>query len=40
MEMLVQLFQVIFRYGTVLEEIAWDNMFLILKEKGDYRASG
>ena len=33
----MSLVKVMFRYGTVLEEIDWATMVLILKGKGCYR---
>ena len=36
-EPVVSLVKVMFRYGTVLEEIDWATMVLILKGKGCYR---
>ena len=39
-ELVVRLFQVMFRDRTVPVEIAWDNMVLILKGKGWYRGIG
>ena len=36
-EVVVQLVQVMFRYGTVPEEIAWVKMVLVLKGKREYR---
>ena len=37
---MVRLLQVMFRDGTVLEEIAWAKMVLIPKGKGDHRGIG
>ena len=36
----VRLVQVMFRYGTVLEDISWATMVLPLKGKGGYRIIG
>ena len=38
--LVVRLVQVMFRDGTVTEEIAWENMVLIQKGKGEYRGIG
>ena len=39
-ELVVRLVHVIFKDGTVTEEIPWETMVLIPKEKGDYRGIG
>ena len=37
---MVKLVQVVFRNGTVTEEILWDTMVLLPKWKGGYRGIG
>ena len=39
-ELVVRLVQVMFRDGTIPEEIAWETMVLLPKGKGEYRDIG
>ena len=39
-ELVVRLMQVMFRDGTVTEEISWEKLFLTPKGKGEYRGIG
>ena len=39
-DLVVRLVQVMFRYGTVQEDMAWAKMVLIPKGKGEYRGIG